>query len=279
MSRKGAHCAAWICIGSLDQRRLFLCFRLPLISISISKEQQERSHHTPPSVWNVWMWEFYTTLLSECIQNVYIYISVSFNPMQRSTITALLYSKLGHFFVDNCAVICDHCTKKSWNLISYHPIWNLLCIQISRPTMAAAFFSNVTRSLQIVCFHLSGEKKHLVGWFPVGIALPYQLLLDYEIDHFENPYWPTSKMGGDTVEFPFPCFNAIKLGFTAFRMSSYFIRSIFLFLIHQQKIRNQIEVPGSESKKCWVFEEEFPIWSKFVEIWHVITQWPVLINW
>lgn len=26
-------------------------------------------------------------------------------------------------------------------------------------------------------------------------------------------------------------------------------------------------------------EEEFPIWSKFVEVWHVITQWPVLINW
>ena len=159
-------------------------------------------------------------LYNKIYQNLYrMYIIVSFNPMQRSTITALPYSKLGHFFGDNCAVFCDHCTKKSWNLISYHPIWNLLCIQISRPTMAAAFFSNVTRSLQIACFHLSGEKKHLVGWFPVGIALPYQLLLDYEIDHSENPYWPSSKMGGDTVEFFFPCFNVMQLGFTAFRMS------------------------------------------------------------
>lgn len=189
--------AAWI-----KRRRSFWCFRLQLISISISKEQQERSHVILPQVKTECL--DVRVLYNKFYQNLYrMYIIVSFNPMQRSTITALPYSKLGHFFGDSCAVICDHCTKKSWNLISYHPIWNLLCIQISRPTMAAAFFSNVTRSLQIVCFHLSGEKKHLVGWFPVGIALPYQLLLDYEIDHSENPYWPSSKMGGDTVEFFF----------------------------------------------------------------------------
>lgn len=229
---------AWI-----KRRRSFCASDLQLISISISKEQERKIPSYSPkwrqNVWMCWVWynKFY--------QNLYrMYIIVSFNPMQRSTITALPYSKLGHFFGDSCAVICDHCTKKSWNLISYHPVWNLLCIQISRPTMAAAFFSNVTRSLQIVCFHLSGEKKHLVGWFPVGIALPYQLLLDYEIDHSENPYWPSSKMGGDTVEFFFPCFNVIQLGFTAFRMSSYFLQSASFFLEISTKTETKLRYQG-----------------------------------
>ena len=186
-------------LGSKGGEGLFV---LPTpIDININKQRTRRKIPSYSPKWNDKCLDV-RVLYNKFYQNVYrMYIIVSFNPMQRSTITALPYSKLGHFFGDSCAVICDHCTKKSWNLISYHPIWNLLCIQISRPTMAAAFFSNVTRSLQIVCFHLSGEKKHLVGWFPVGIALPYQLLLDYEIDHSENPYWPSSKMGGDTVEF------------------------------------------------------------------------------
>lgn len=176
--QKGAHCAAGFALAAWIKGGFFCASDSNWFDIN-----KQRTTRKIPSYSPKWTMSGCESFIQQFYQNVYrMYIIISFNPMQRGTITALPYSKLGHFFGDKCAVICDHCTKKSWNLILYHPIWNLLCIQISRPTMAAAFFSNVTRSLQIGCFHLGGEKKHLVGWFPVGIALPYQLL-------WNGPFW------------------------------------------------------------------------------------------
>ena len=120
--------------------------------------------------------------------------------------------------------------------------------------MAAAFFSNVT-------FHLSGEKNWLVDLIE-GIILPYRLLIDYEIDHYES----------EGREFFFPCFNVFQLGLTAFRMPSYFLQSNF-FGGNIHKNRNHIEVPGSERSTVGKNVGERSLRDdQFVEIRHLITQ-------
>lgn len=226
-------------------------FVLPTpIDINSNKQRTRRKIPSYSPKWNEKCLDV-RVLYNKFYQNLYrMYIIVSFNPMQRSTITALPYSKLGHFFGDSCAVICDHWIIALRNHeISSHIIqFGTFFVYRSpgqrwqRPSSAMWL-----AACKLCVSTWAVKKRNLVGWFPLGIALPYQLLLDYKIDHSENPCWPTSRMGGDTVEFFFPCFNVIQLGFTAFRMSSYFLQSIpFFWKWNINKNRNHIEVPGSE---------------------------------